>query len=72
MTKYLIYTSNDIEPFVIETDEDLFDKYIHAMNRNQPTLFIKHEKNLDELGFYKYKVLLNTQQIVSITEEKKE
>ena len=67
MTKYLIYTSNDIEPFVIETDEDLFYKYIHAMDRNQPTMFVRYDDDMREIGLYNCKILLNTHQIVAIT-----
>ena len=71
MTKYRIYTTNDTEPFVIETDEDLFDKYIHAMDRNQPTMFVRYDDDMHELGVYMCEVVLNTHQIVAITTSKK-
>lgn len=67
MTKYRIYTTNDTKPFIIETNGDLLNDYIHAMEFNHPTMSIWHKKDMQALGVYKYRVVLNTHQIVSIT-----
>lgn len=33
MKKYLIYTTNSTEPFVVETEEDLIDEFSNMMLR---------------------------------------
>lgn len=71
MKKYLIYTTNSTEPFVVETEEDLIDEFSNMMLRGYPTMKIKHKKDLIGMGTYKYEVLLNVNQIVSITTSEK-
>lgn len=50
MTKYRIYTTNDTKPFIIETNGDLLNDYIHAMEFNHPTMSIWHKKDMQALG----------------------
>lgn len=71
MKKYLIYTTNSTEPFVVETDEDLIDKFRYALNIADNDLYIRHTKELIGMGTYNYRVLLNVNQIVSITTSEK-
>ena len=71
MKKYLVYTTNSTEPFVVETEEDLIDKYLQTLRSSGNVLFIQHKKDLIGLGTYKYNVLLNVNQIVSITTSEK-
>lgn len=70
MKKYLIYTVNDTEPFVIETKEDLINEFRLALDRNVQILRIKHTKSL-MTGTFKYDVVLNVNNIVSITTSEK-
>ena len=71
MDKYLIYTTNDTEPLVIETNRDLQVDYISAMNQNLPVMYFKYKQDMHELGVYMCEVVLNTHQIVAITTSKK-
>lgn len=71
MKKYLIYTTNSTEPFVVETEEDLINKYLQSVRSGDTKMFIQHKKDLIGLGTYKYDVLLNVNQIVSITTSEK-
>lgn len=66
MKKYLIYTVNDTEPFVVETEEDLMNTFNYTLNSGTPVMFIQHTKNL-MAGTFNYDVLLNVNNIVSIT-----
>lgn len=70
MKKYLIYTVNDTEPFVVETEEDLIKDFCYAWNTGEP-LYVEHKKELLGLGTYKYSVMMNVNQIVSITSSEK-
>lgn len=67
MKKYSIYTTNSTEPFVVETEENLIDEFSIMMLRGYPTMKIQHKKDLVGMGTYKYDVLLNVNNIVSIT-----
>lgn len=71
MKKYLIYTTNSTEPFVVETEEHLIDKYLRTIQSSGNVMFIQHKKDLIGMGTYKYNVLLNVNQIVSITTSEK-
>lgn len=67
MKKYLIYTTNSTEPFMVETEEDLIDEFSYALSAGEQFMYIEHKKDLIGMGTYKYKVLLNINNIVSIT-----
>lgn len=67
MKKYSIYTTNSTEPFLVETEEDLIAKFRHALSTEDDDLYIQHTKDLIGMGTYNYKVLLNVNNIVSIT-----
>lgn len=69
--KYSIYTTNSTEPFVVETEEDLIYKYLRTLKSGDKSLSIQHKKDLVGLGTYRYDVLLNVNQIVSITTSEK-
>lgn len=71
MKKYLIYTTNSTEPFVVETEEDLIDVFQYALSAEEHFMYIEHKKDLVGMGTYKYEVLLNVNQIVSITTSEK-
>lgn len=71
MKKYSIYTTNSAEPFIVETEEDLIDKYLQTLYFGGNVLRIQHTKDLIGMGTYKYDVLLNVNQIVSITTSEK-
>lgn len=71
MKKYLIYTVNDTEPFVVETEEDLIKRFDDALFYDHRLIYINHKKDVLGLGTYKYKVLLNVNNIVSITTSEK-
>lgn len=70
MKKYSIYTTNSTEPFVVETEEDLILEFSDCWSMGEP-LYIQHKKDLIGLGTYKYDVLLNVNNIVSITRSEK-
>ena len=70
MKKYLIYTVNDTNPFVVETEEDLIHKFDNAVVYNHGVMYIEHTKNL-MAGKFNYEVLLNVNNIVSITTSEK-
>lgn len=67
MKKYRIYTTNSIDPFVVETEEDLIDEFQYSLSAGELFMFIQHNKDLIGMGTYKYDVLLNVNNIVSIT-----
>lgn len=71
MKKYSIYTTNSTEPFVVETEEDLIQQLDDAVTYNHGVMYIEHKKDLIGMGTYKYNVLLNVNQIVSITTSEK-
>lgn len=71
MKKYLIYTTNSTEPFVVETDEDLIEAFACTINLGEATMFIEHKKDLVGMGTYKYYVMMNVNNIVSITMSEK-
>ena len=71
MKKYLIYTTNSTEPFVVETEEDLIDDFSYALSAGEQSLFIEHKKDLVGMGTYKYYVMMNVNNIVSITTSEK-
>ncbi len=71
MKKYSIYTTNSAEPFVVETEEDLIDGFQYALSAGELFIFIQHKKDLVGMGTYNYKVLLNVNNIVSITTSEK-
>lgn len=72
MKKYLIYTTNSTEPFVVETEVDLIDRFTHIVLEEYPVMRIRHTKNLVGLGAYNYDVVLNVNNIVSITTSEKD
>ncbi|WWT35025.1 hypothetical protein [Enterococcus phage BUCT630] len=71
MKKYLIYTTNSTEPFVVETEEDLIDGFQYALSAGEETIYIQHTKDLIGMGTYKYEVVLTVNNIVSITTSEK-
>lgn len=71
MKKYLIYTTNSTEPFVVETDRELITLFKRAIELGEETIYIKHNKDLIGMGTYKYEVLLTVNNIVSITTSEK-
>ena len=71
MNKYLIYTTNSTEPFVVETDRELITLFERALELGEKTMYIQHKKDLIGMGTYQYNVLLNVSQIVSITTSEK-
>lgn len=71
MKKYLIYTTNSTEPFIVETEEHLIHKYLRTIQSGDKSLLIEHKKDLIGMGTYKYQVMLNVNQIVSITTSEK-
>ena len=71
MKKYLIYTVNDTEPFVVETEKDLIKEFCSAWNAGEP-LYVEHKKELLGLGTYNYSVMMNVNNIVSVTTSEKE
>lgn len=71
MKKYSIYTTNSTEPFVVETEEDLIDEFHYALTACEQFIYIQHKKDLIGMGTYKYNVLLNVNNIVSITTSEK-
>lgn len=71
MNKYLIYTTNSTEPFVVETEEDLIEVFARTINLGEATMFIEHKKDLVGMGTYKYYVMMNVNNIVSITKSEK-
>lgn len=71
MKKYLIYTTYSTEPFVIETDRELIILFERALELGEKTMYIQHKKDLIGMGTYKYDVLLNVNNIVSITTSEK-
>ena len=71
MKKYLIYTTNSTEPFIVETEEDLITRFIRTIELGEETIYIQHNKDLIGMGTYKYEVLLTVNNIVSITTSEK-
>lgn len=71
MKKYSIYTTNSTEPFVVETDRELITLFKRAIELGEETIYIQHTKDLIGMGTYNYKVLLNVNNIVSITTSEK-
>lgn len=71
MKKYSIYTTNSSEPFLVETEEDLIDEFHNTLNASEQFMFIEHRKDLIGMGTYKYQVMLNVNNIVSITTSEK-
>jgi hypothetical protein len=71
MKKYLIYTTNSTEPFVVETDRELITLFKRAIELGEETIYIQHKKDLTGMGTYKYEVLLTVNNIVSITTSEK-
>lgn len=63
----MIYTTNDTEPFIVKTDEDLITTFTRTLEIGEVTMFITHERDLLGMGTYKYNVMLNVNNIVSIT-----
>lgn len=71
MKKYLINTTNSTEPFVVETEEDLLTKFAYTMELGEVTMLIEHTKDIGGIGKYKYHVMMNVNNIVSITTSEK-
>lgn len=71
MKKYLIYTTNSTEPFVVETDRELITLFKRAIELGEETIYIEHNKDLVGMGTYKYYVMMNVNNIVSITRSEK-
>jgi hypothetical protein len=70
MTEYTIYTTNDSEPFIVNTDEDLQEYFKTCLTNMIPYMEIKHTKKLMS-GVFNYDVVLNVDQIVSISTREK-
>lgn len=70
MKEYMIYTTNDSEPFIVNTDEDLITTFTRTLEIGEETMFIDHEKELIG-GRYRYRVMLNVDHIVSISTREK-
>lgn len=71
MKKYSIYTTNSTEPFIVETEEDLIAIFEVGLFYDHRSMHIKHKKDLIGMGTYNYDVLLNVNNIVSITTSEK-
>lgn len=71
MKKYLIYTTNSTEPFIVETEVNLSLLFSKCCSMGEQTLYIEHRKDLIGMGTYKYQVMLNVNNIVSITTSEK-
>lgn len=71
MKKYFIYTTNSTEPFVVETDENLMNRFVLKLELGEKTMYIQHKKDLLGMGTYKYYVMMNVNNIVSITRSEK-
>lgn len=71
MKQYLIYTINDTKPFVVETEEDLITTFTRTLELGEVTMFVEHKKELTGFGTRKYLVMLNVNNIVSITTSEK-
>lgn len=70
MTAYMIYTTNDTEPIIVKTDEDLIDTFLRTIELGEKGIFIQHTKEMVG-GTFKYNVALNVENIVSITTKEK-
>lgn len=70
MTEYMIYTTNDTEPIIVKTKENLIDTFLWSIERGEKRMFIEHTKEV-MAGKFKYKVALNLDNIVSITAKEK-
>lgn len=71
MKMYFIETVNNTEPFVVETEEDLITRFTYTIELGEVTMLIQHKKDLPGLGTYKYNVMMNVNNIVSITTSEK-
>lgn len=71
MKEYMIYTTNDTEPFIVKTDEDLQDMFECALGFDRRFMNVAHEKDLTGMGTYQYNVVLNVDNIVSISTREK-
>lgn len=71
MKKYLIYTVNDTDPFVVETEEDLLSRFSYESDCGEKTMLIKHRKEIIGVGTKEFTVMLNLNNIVSITTSEK-
>lgn len=71
MKKYSIYTTNSTEPFLVETEEDLIALFEDALFYDYRLMHINHKKDLIGTGTHKIDMLLNVNQIVSITTSEK-
>lgn len=70
MKEYMIYTTNDTEPIIVKTEEDLLHMFSDALYFDYRYLEINHIKDVIG-GKFKYDVLLNVDNIVSITTKEK-
>lgn len=70
MKKYLIYTTAQVEPFEVETDRDLISKFNLYLENGWKDFEITHIKE-NMMGKFKYRVILNVDNIVSITTSEK-
>lgn len=70
MREYMIYTTNDSEPFIVNTDEDLQGDFKTCVSNMFPFMEIKHTKQLMS-GTFNYNVVLNVDHIVSISTREK-
>lgn len=70
MTKYLIYTTAQVEPFEVIVDYDITTLIGKAVENESKFVRITHTKE-NMMGSFKYDVLLNLENIVSITTSKK-
>lgn len=71
MKKYLIYTTNDTEPFTVESESNLIEMFKTALEFGEEAFKVEHYKELVGLGKHKYTVMLNVNNIVSITTSEK-
>lgn len=71
MKKYLIYTINSTEPYMVETDRNLIILFERVIDLGEKTMYIQHKKDLIGTGTHKIDMLLNVNNIVSITTSEK-
>lgn len=70
MTEYMIYTTNDTEPIIVKTEEDLLHLFSDALYFDCAFLRVKHIKEVIG-GRFEYNVVFNLDNIVSITTKEK-
>nr|DAF84386.1 MAG TPA: hypothetical protein [Caudoviricetes sp.] len=72
MTTYTIYTTGSKDPFTFNVDYDLISTYKDSAYLTKPTLTVEYMKDHLGMGVYKHTVILNMNNIVSISKAEKE